>query len=77
MMDNAEFGLNAVPRIALEPNSDSAISATVLSDKVGQDFVLSLPSVFLFVFFFSLRLIHIIEGNQHSKITVCVHYMAV
>ena len=38
----------------------------------------SLFSCGFFLFFlFSLHLIHIIEGNEHSKITVCVHYMAV
>ena len=35
MMENAEFGLNAMPCMASEPNSDSAISATVVTDKVG------------------------------------------
>ena len=69
-MENAEFGLNAMLCMASEPNSNSAISATVVADKGGQDFVLSLLSVFLWFFlfcfffvFFSLRLIHIIEGN--------------
>ena len=66
-MENAEFGLNAMLCMASEPNSNSAISATVVADKGGQDLVLSLLSVFLWFFlffvFFSLRLIHIIEGN--------------
>ena len=35
MMENAEFGLNAMSCMASEPNSDSAISATVVTDKVG------------------------------------------
>ena len=35
MMENAEFGLNAMPCMASEPTSDSAISATVVADKVG------------------------------------------
>ena len=35
MMENAEFGLNAMLCMASEPNSDSAISATVVTDKVG------------------------------------------
>ena len=67
-MENAEFGLNAMLCMASEPNSNSAISATVVADKGGQDLVLSLLSVFLWFFvfcfvFFSLRLIRIIEGN--------------
>ena len=69
-MENAEFGLNAMLCMASEPNSNSAISATVVADKGGQDTVLSLLSVFLWFFFFffffvffSLRLIHTIEGN--------------
>ena len=82
-MENAEFGLNAMLCMASEPNSNLAISVTVVADKGGQDLVLSLLSVFLWFFFvfvfvfFSLRLIRIIEGNERSKITVCVHYMAV
>ena len=70
-MENAEFGLNAMLCMASEPNSNLATSATVVADKGGQDTVLSLLSVFLWFFlfcfflcvFFSLRLIHIIEGN--------------
>ena len=71
MMENAEFGLNAMLCMASEPNSNLAISVTVVADKGGQDLVLSLLSVFLWFFFvfcfffvfFSLRLIRIIEGN--------------
>ena len=69
-MENAEFGHNAMLCMASEHNSNSAISATVVADKGGQDTVLSLLSVFLWFFFFffffvffSLRLIHTIEGN--------------
>ena len=70
-MENAEFGLSAMLCMASEPNPNSAISATVVADKGGQDLVLSLLSVscgfFCFLFFvfvfFSLRLIRIIEGN--------------
>ena len=52
-MENAEFGLNAMLCMASEPNSNSAISATVVADKGGQDLVLSLLSVFfVFCFFF-------------------------
>ena len=49
-MENAEFGLNAMLCMASEPNSNSAISATVVADKGGQDLVLSLLSVFLWFF---------------------------
>lgn len=50
-MENAEFGLNAMLCMASEPNSNLAISVTVVADKGGQDLVLSLLSVF-FVFCF-------------------------
>ena len=50
-MENAEFGLNAMLCMASEPNSNLAISVTVVADKGGQDLVLSLLSVFLWFFF--------------------------
>ena len=73
-MENTEFGLNAMLCMASVPNSNLAISVTVVADKGGQNLVLSLLSVFLWFFlffcfcffvfvFFSLRLIRIIEGN--------------